>query len=44
MWRTIALYKRLSSESVVIIVISVVLVIVSSIGKIQCWLGVAELK
>jgi len=33
MWRTIALYKRLSSESVAIIVISVVLVVVSSVSR-----------
>ena len=33
MWRTIALYKRLSSESVAIIVISVVLVVVSSVRQ-----------
>ena len=33
MWRTIALYKRLSSESVAIIVISVVLVVVSFVSR-----------
>jgi len=33
MWRTIALYKRLWSESVAIIVISVVLVVVSSVSR-----------
>jgi len=45
MWRTIALYKRSSSESVVISeVFSVVLVVVSSVGKILRCLGVEELK